>query len=96
MKIELFDGLSSASDFKQQFQPYAEFNDWNEDKQKSALPLFLKGKAKAVYDAKVQNNMSINHRLKALVEGCAPPKETLLSLNRDSMGIAIIVNALAT
>ena len=78
MQFVMYDGSSSPVTFVEHFRLQALFHDWDEAKQLTSLPLFLKGKAKRAYTA-IVTKTAINVVLKGLIDACAQPQEVLLN-----------------
>ena len=62
----IYDGNSNPATFVQQFKYQALFHDWDAAKQLTSLPLFLKGRAKCMYDA-ITTKQDIKNVLDELV-----------------------------
>ncbi len=73
----IYDGNSNPETFVQKFKLQALFHDWDAAKQLTSLPLFLKGRAKRMYDA-ITTKQDIKNVLDELVKSCSQPKELLL------------------
>jgi hypothetical protein len=77
VSVVLYDGTTTPANFVQQFKLQALFHDWDDAKQLTSLPLFLKGRAKRNYDA-IVTKTAIEDVLRDLVTSCSQPKELLL------------------
>ena len=77
MASMMYDGSTDPKEFSRQFRLHALFNDWDEAKQLTSLPLFLKGKAERVYNA-ITVKSKIDDVLKEINKKCAQPQEALL------------------
>jgi hypothetical protein len=74
----MYDGTSNPATFVEHFRLQALFQDWDEAKQLTSLPLFLKGTAKEIYVA-ITTKTSIETVLKNLITACTQPQEVLLN-----------------
>ena len=73
----VYDGSTSPSDFIRSFQIQALYQDWDGASQLTHIPLFLKGKAKRVYDA-LTIKTTIKHVTDELLAKCAQSQDQLL------------------
>jgi hypothetical protein len=76
-RLQIYDGSTDPEDFVNSFKIQAA--EWSPENQLEYLPLFLRGKAKRLYDAVLAGDKdTIAKALIKIVALCAKPKETLL------------------
>ena len=76
-RLRIYDGSTDPSEFANEFRIQAVYQEWEEANQLLHLPLFLKGKAKRMYDS-ITTKTAIDNVLKELIAKCAKPKEAIL------------------
>ncbi len=76
-KCGIYDGMGDVDIFIQEFRITSIYQKWDATAQLTNLPIFLRNKAKRVYDA-VDPKTTIEEALKGLRTGCKPSNETLL------------------
>ena len=77
VELLIYNGTTSAKDFRQRFELQALFQGWDAAKQLTSLPLFLSGKAERAYNA-IATKTDIADVLTALVAALAPSQDILL------------------
>ena len=75
--VQYYDGLDSPAEFERVYAVTAAMQDWDDDKTLRNLPLFLRGKAKRVYDA-LATKTTIKHIFDELKLKCAVPRDQLV------------------
>ena len=76
-KLRIYDGATDIADFVSEFKIQAVYSGWEEAEQLAHLPLFLKGKAKRLYDT-IATKTKIDDVLAELTKLCAKPKDFVL------------------
>jgi len=76
-KCGIYDGIGDVDIFIQEFKITAVYQKWDATIQLTHLPIFLRNKAKRVFDA-ITDKDTIDKALKGLRTGCKPTNETLL------------------
>ena len=73
-----YDGLSDISEFERQLTLSAAIFSWDDRKKLELLPLFLKGKARRVFEATNEDTKKdFKSLMKAIKDGCSQPSELL-------------------
>ena len=75
--VQFYDGLDSPAEFERVYAVTAAMQDWDVDKTLRNLPLFLRGKAKRVYDA-LATKTTLKHIFDELKLKCAVSREQLV------------------